>query len=49
MEHTNGVGADRGAECVGYQAHDPRGHEDNSATLNDLISSRLRGPSGMAV
>jgi len=30
---------DRGAECVGYQAHDPRGHEDNSATLNDLVSS----------
>ena len=39
MEHTNGMGADRGAECVGYQAHDPRGQEDNSATLNDLISS----------
>jgi threonine dehydrogenase-like Zn-dependent dehydrogenase len=39
MEHTNGMGADRGAECVGYQAHDPRGHEDNSATLNDLVSS----------
>ena len=39
MEHTNGLGADRGAECVGYQAHDPQGHEDNSATLNDLVSS----------
>ena len=39
MEHTNGMGADRGAECVGYQAHDPRGHEDNSATLNNLVSS----------
>jgi len=39
MEHTNGMGADRGAECVGYQAHDPQGHEDNSATLNDLVSS----------
>ena len=39
MEHTNGMGADRGAECVGYQAHDPRGHEDNSATVNDLVSS----------
>ena len=25
MEQTNGMGADRGAECVGYQAHDPRG------------------------
>ena len=39
LEHTNGMGADRGAECVGYQAHDPRGHEDNSATLNNLVSS----------
>lgn len=47
MEHTNGVGADRGAECVGYQAHDPRGHEDNSATLNDLVLSvRFTEPSG---
>ena len=39
MEHTNGMGADRGAECVGYQAHDSQGHEDNSATLNNLVSS----------
>ena len=38
-EHTNGVGADRGAECVGYQAHDPQGHEDNAATLNKLVAS----------
>ena len=38
-EHTGGLGADRGCECVGYQAHDPQGHEDNSATLNDLVSS----------
>ena len=27
MEETNGRGADRGCECVGYQAHDPQGHE----------------------
>jgi glutathione-independent formaldehyde dehydrogenase len=39
MEHTKGVGADRGAECVGYQAHDPQGNEDNAATLNKLVSS----------
>jgi threonine dehydrogenase-like Zn-dependent dehydrogenase len=39
MEHTNGRGADRGAECVGYQAHDPQGHENNSLTLNELVSS----------
>jgi threonine dehydrogenase-like Zn-dependent dehydrogenase len=38
-QHTRGMGADRGAECVGYQAHDPQGHEDNSATLNSLVAS----------
>ncbi|MGW0890685.1 glutathione-independent formaldehyde dehydrogenase [Saccharopolyspora sp. NPDC002578] len=37
--HTKGIGADRGAECVGYQAHDPQGNEDNAATLNKLVSS----------
>ena len=39
MEHTKGVGADRGAECVGYQAHDVQGNEDNADTLNKLVSS----------
>ncbi len=39
MEQTNGLGADRGAECVGYQAHDVQGHEDNSLTLNELVQS----------
>ena len=39
MEQTNGLGADRGAECVGYQAHDPQGHEDNSLILNELVQS----------
>jgi threonine dehydrogenase-like Zn-dependent dehydrogenase len=24
---------------VGYQAHDPQGHEDNAATVNNLVSS----------
>jgi threonine dehydrogenase-like Zn-dependent dehydrogenase len=38
-EHTSGLGADRGCECVGYQAHDPQGHEYNSVTLNELIQS----------
>ena len=38
-EHTSGLGADRGCECVGYQAHDPQGHEDNSVTLNQLVQS----------
>ncbi len=39
MELTNGLGANRGCECVGYQAHDAQGHEDNSLTLNELIQS----------
>ncbi|HEY1671539.1 MAG TPA: glutathione-independent formaldehyde dehydrogenase [Streptosporangiaceae bacterium] len=39
MEETKGLGADRGCECVGYQAHDPEGHENNSLTLNDLVES----------
>jgi glutathione-independent formaldehyde dehydrogenase len=39
MEQTKGRGADRGCECVGYQAHDPQGHEDNADTLNKLVSS----------
>jgi glutathione-independent formaldehyde dehydrogenase len=38
-EQTNGLGADRGCECVGYQAHDPQGHEDNTMTLNELVES----------
>lgn len=39
LERTGGRGADRGCECVGYQAHDPQGREDNATTLNDLVSS----------
>ncbi|MFJ4922785.1 glutathione-independent formaldehyde dehydrogenase [Streptomyces sp. NPDC088725] len=36
---TNGAGADRGCECVGYQAHDVEGHEHPNATLNSLVHS----------
>ncbi|NMO88341.1 glutathione-independent formaldehyde dehydrogenase [Actinomycetospora sp. TBRC 11914] len=39
MDLTKGRGADRGCECVGYQAHDPQGHEDNADTLNKLVAS----------
>jgi glutathione-independent formaldehyde dehydrogenase len=39
LNQTAGLGADRGAECVGYQAHDPQGHENNSMTLNELVES----------
>lgn len=39
LELTNGRGADRGCECVGYQCHDPAGHEHPNMTLNDLVKS----------
>ena len=39
MDLTNGIGADRGCECVGYQAHDPGGHEHPNMTLNNLVKS----------
>ncbi|WP_326818987.1 MULTISPECIES: glutathione-independent formaldehyde dehydrogenase [unclassified Streptomyces] len=38
-ELTNGLGADRGCECVGYQAHDPQGVEHPNLTLNNLVHS----------
>jgi threonine dehydrogenase-like Zn-dependent dehydrogenase len=39
MEETRGLGTDRGCECVGYQAHDPQGHEQPNRTLNSLVES----------
>lgn len=39
MELTKGRGADRGCECVGYQCHDPAGHEHPNMTLNDLVKA----------
>jgi glutathione-independent formaldehyde dehydrogenase len=39
LELTKGVGADKGCECVGWQAHDPQGHEQPNATLNKLVKS----------
>ncbi|GAA4557861.1 glutathione-independent formaldehyde dehydrogenase [Planotetraspora kaengkrachanensis] len=39
MELTQGLGADCGCECVGFQAHDPQGHEHPNMTLNDLVRS----------
>ena len=39
MEETNGIGADRGCECVGYQAHDAQGNEDPAMTMNNLVQS----------
>ena len=48
LELTNGEGADRGCECVGYQCHDPAGHEVPHATMNDLVKS-VRATGGIGV
>ena len=48
LDETHGVGADRGCECVGYQAHDPQGTEDPALTLNRLIQS-VRFTGGIGV
>lgn len=37
LEHTGGKGADCGCDCIGYQAHDPAGHEHPAMVLNDLV------------
>jgi threonine dehydrogenase-like Zn-dependent dehydrogenase len=48
MEFTRGRGADKGCECVGWQAHDPRGHEQPNQTLNRLVQSvRATGAIGV--
>jgi hypothetical protein len=36
LDLTDGKGADRGCECVGYQAHDPDGIEHPNMTMNNL-------------
>ena len=48
LDQTMGLGADRGCECVGYQAHDPQGTEDPALTLNRLIAS-VRFTGGIGV
>jgi glutathione-independent formaldehyde dehydrogenase len=48
LEETNGLGAHRGCECVGYQAHDPQGHEHPNETLNKLVQS-VRFTGGIGV
>jgi len=37
VELTKGKGADKGCECVGYQAHDPHGQEKPNSTMNSLF------------
>lgn len=48
LELTNGEGADRGCECVGYQAHDVAGNEHPNMTMNNLVQS-VRGTGGIGV
>lgn len=38
-ELTNGLGADCGAECVGYQCHNSLGKEVPNLTMNALVDS----------
>jgi glutathione-independent formaldehyde dehydrogenase len=45
---TDGEGADRGCECVGWQAHDPQGHEHPNMTMNNLVHS-VRATGGIGV
>lgn len=39
MELTGGQGADKGCECVGWQAHEPDGTEHPNMTLNALTAA----------
>jgi glutathione-independent formaldehyde dehydrogenase len=48
LDETNGLGAHRGCECVGYQAHEPGGHEQPNLTLNNLVQS-VRFTGGIGV
>jgi threonine dehydrogenase-like Zn-dependent dehydrogenase len=48
LELTDGEGADRGCECVGYQAHDSEGHEQPNLTMNNLVRS-VRPTGGIGV
>jgi len=48
LELTQGEGADKGCECVGYQAHDHHGHERTNITMNNLVRSvRATGKLGV--
>jgi threonine dehydrogenase-like Zn-dependent dehydrogenase len=48
LELTDGEGADRGCECVGYQAHDSEGQEQPNLTMNNLVRS-VRPTGGIGV
>jgi threonine dehydrogenase-like Zn-dependent dehydrogenase len=48
LELTGGAGADCGCECVGYQCHDPAGHEVPNMTMNELVKS-VKATGGIGV
>jgi len=48
LAQTDGQGADRGCECVGFQAHDPQGTEHPNMALNDLVQS-VRPTGGLGI
>ena len=48
MDATHGLGADRGIEAVGYQAHDPAGEEHPEMVLDGLVKS-VRTTGGIGV
>jgi threonine dehydrogenase-like Zn-dependent dehydrogenase len=48
LELTGGAGADKGCECVGWQAHDPQGNEHPNLPMNQLVASvRATGAIGV--
>jgi glutathione-independent formaldehyde dehydrogenase len=48
LDLTDGEGADKGCECVGYQAHDPQGVEHPNMTMNEIVRS-VRATGAMGV
>ena len=48
LDATDGLGTDRGIECVGYQAHDPAGEEHPELVLDNLVKTvRAAGSIGV--
>jgi len=48
LELTEGLGTDKGCECVGYHATDPKDDEHSNLTMNNLIGSvRATGAIGV--
>lgn len=48
MKLTGGEGADKGIDAVGWQAHDPQGHEQPNLVLNSLVNAvRATGQQGI--